>query len=357
MARRSSLDRRTFIQCTAAGLGLAGVGLLAGCPRHAAAPRGDEASALPGKPRTVAPSPLPQPASAGGEARVAYLRHSGVQPSPGQLSQEIVLEMLDKGIQYVTGEDSANAAWKSLFASDDVVAIKVNQISHNLFTHPVIAHAVAQRLMDIGVKPDNIIIWDRTSGEMTLNGFQLQTSPGNVIVRGVDGEWEQEHTRKGSFNGPLAKIITQQCSALVNLPCLKDHDTSGVTLAMKNHYGSHSNPSDHHGNGCDPYIADLNSVDAIKNKTRLIVCDATRGCCQGGPGGDDPRYVWSPNAILAATDPVAHDAYGAMLISEKRRALGLGGLLQPKHIATAAALGLGTNDLTKVSVNRDNDLA
>jgi len=356
LARDSSIDRRAFIQHTAAaGLGLTGVGLLAGCPRRTAPSPGGQASAPAPESTTPPPTPPPRPAG-GGEARVAYLRHSGVQPSPGQLAQEIVLQMLDKGIQYVTGEGSASAAWKSLFASDDVVAIKVNEISGNIFTHPVLAHAIAQRLMDIGVKPGNIIIWDRTGGELTGRGYQLQTNPRNVIVRGVDGEWESQPTRKGSFNGPLAKIITQQCSALINLPCLKDHGGAGTTLAMKNHYGSHSNPSDHHGNECDPYIADLNSIDAIKNKTRLIVCDATRGCCQGGPGGDDPRHVWSPNAILVATDPVAHDAYGTMLINEKRQALGLGPL-QPKHIASAAALGLGTNDLTKVSVNKDNDLA
>ena len=358
MGRDGSVDRRSFIlRAGAAGLGAAALGL-AGCP-HRPAPQapGGEASAPGAQPPTSEPSAPPQPSPAGGEALVAYFRHRGVQPSPGQLSKEICLQLLDRGVQYVTGEASANAAWKSLFATDDVVAIKVNQISGTVFTHPVLALAVAQRLRDLGLKPENIIIWDRSNGELVRNGYELQTSPNAVQVRGVEGEWEDQPTRKGSFNGPLAKILTQRCSALINMPVLKNHGAAAITLALKNHYGSHRNPGDHHGNECDPYIADLNSIEAIKNKTRLVICDATRACCNAGPGADDPRYVWSPNAILVATDPVAHDTFGTKLIADKRRELGLGGSLQPKHLATAASLGLGTNDLTKVSVNRDNDLA
>jgi uncharacterized protein (DUF362 family) len=357
VSRDPGLDRRQFLrQAGIAGIGLAGLGVVAGCPRRTPPPPpGGQASSLP-QPTAPQPSPLPQqPAT--GEAMVAYVRHSGVQPSPGQLSQDICLQLMDKGIAYVTGEASPSAAWASLFSSDDVVGIKVNQISGNIFTHPVLALAVAQRLLDVGVKPGNVIVWDRTAGEMTRNGYELQTGATAVQVRGVDGDWEAQPTRKGSFSGPLARIITQQCSALINMPCLKNHGGTAITLALKNHYGSHSNPGDHHGNECDPFIADLNSIDAIKNKTRLIICDATRACANGGPGGDDPRFVWSPNAVLVATDPVAHDAFGTQLVAEKRSELGLGGPFQAKHVATAAALGLGTNDLTRIGVNKDTDLA
>jgi len=52
---------------------------------------------------------------------------------------------------------------------------------------------------------------------------------------------------------------------------LKDHGTAGVTLSMKNHYGSVDNPGSLHGGQCDPYIPELNNVPDIKDKTRLIV--------------------------------------------------------------------------------------
>jgi len=334
-------NRRDFLK--RAGIaGLAGLGAVAGCKRE---------------PETVVEEPTqsPGPKFIPEPARIAYLRHAGVQPSPGELDQDIVLELIDAGAQHVTGEDSADKAWNSLFSSDDVVAIKVNCIAPTVFSHPVVAYAVAQRLMDIGVAPDRIIIWDRKTGELASTGYDLQDSGGSLRIKAVENEWDEAPTTQGKFSGRLAKILTQECSTLVNVPVLKDHGVSGVTLAMKNHYGSHHNPRDHHGNGGDPYIADLNSIPAIKDKTRLIVGDCTRGCAQGGPYAGDPRWVWSPNGIMVATDPVAHDAYGTKVLSEKRAALGLGAL-QPKHVATAAARGLGTNDLSAMDV-LDKDLA
>jgi uncharacterized protein (DUF362 family) len=282
-------------------------------------------------------------------ALVAHLTDSRVWASPGRLSQEVVLQMIDEGVKLVTGSDSPDAGWKALFADDDVVAIKVNQISPSVYTNPVVALAIAQRLKEIGVRPGNIIIYDRNGGELAKNGYELQASAGEVIVRGVDGEWDDQPTRQGSFSGRLARIVSQQCSALINVPVLKNHGGAGVTLAMKNHYGSHDNPNRHHRNQCDPYIADLNAVPAIKDKTRLIVCDATLGCFNGGPGADDPNGRWQPDSVLVATDPVAHDTYGTSVIDRKRLEMGLGPL-RPRQLASAAARRLGTNDLDRISV-------
>jgi hypothetical protein len=319
---------------------LAGAGLLSGCPPTKVA----KAPSAPAAPEGTAPGTAPAPVPGG--VPVAHLTHSGVWTSAGQLSTEVVLEMLDKGLVEVTGRDSADAAWQSLFASDDVVGIKVNQISGSVYTNPVVALAIAGRLMDLSVPAGNIIIWDRNNGELQRNGYAPGGAP---TVRGVDGDWEDRATRQGSFNGRLAKILTQQCSALINVPVLKDHGGAGVTLAMKNHYGSHDNPGSHHGNQCDPYIADLNSIGAIKDKTRLIVCDATKGCFRGGPGADDPSGCWLPNSILVATDPVAHDTYGTQLINAKRAEMGLGAV-QPRQLASAAERNLGTNDPAGISV-------
>ena len=348
-------DRRDFLRRASVGLaGLAGLGLAAGCARRTV-PAGGATQAGP-VPSAKSPTETEAPEAAGPVARataggvpMAHVTHSRVWAAPGKLSQEVVLNMIDEGVKLATGKDSPEAAWKSLFASDDVVGIKVNQISPTVFSSPVVALAIAQRLMDSGIRPGSILIWDRKKGELVRNGYELSEDPGRVVVRGVDGEWEDSPTSQGSFTGRLAKILTQQCSALINVPVLKNHGGSGVTLALKNHYGSHDNPSRHHGNQCDPYIADLNAIPAIKDKTRLIVCDATLGCFNGGPGADNPNGLWQPNAIMVATDPVAHDAYGTQLIEQKRREMGLG-RATPKHVASAAARGLGTNDMGRISV-------
>ena len=74
---------------------------------------------------------------------------------------------------------------------------------------------------------------------------------------------------------------------------------------------------------------------------------------EGGPAAD-PRYIWRPSAILAATDPVALDTIGTQMIDRKRTEQNLPTLeaagRMPKQLASAAARGVGTNDPAKIDV-------
>ena len=91
-------------------------------------------------------------------------------------NMEKVLAMLDRGMMYVFGADSPETAWKQVASPQDVVALKVNCICRHLSTNPVVSYAIAQRLMDVGLPPQNIIIFDRTSRELTNAGYELVKS-------------------------------------------------------------------------------------------------------------------------------------------------------------------------------------
>jgi len=168
----------------------------------------------------------------------------------------------------------------------------------------------------------------------------------------VEGHWGDKVISQGAFRGRLP-VILSYCSAIINVPILKDAAGAGVTISMKNHFGTISNPQECHGNGCDPYIADVNTIPEIRSKQRLIVCDATSACFEGGPGAD-PRFIWQPNTLLLGTDPVALDTIGAGIIDEKRVQRGLPTLeaagRKPKQLASAAARGLGANDPSKIDL-------
>ncbi len=206
-----------------------------------------------------------------------------------------------------------------------------------------------------GVKEEDIIVWDRTDREMIRSGFRINRGGPGVQCYGTEGDYEPEPTKVDRFSGRLSKILTRKITALVNVPVLKTHTIPGITCTMKNHYGSHNNPGDHHGNHCDPFLAEVNSVPAIRNKTRLIVVDALRPLANGGPGMK-AEFLWDYLSLLIGSDPVAIDYQGWQIIEARRKEIGLRTLAEAggptKFIATAASLGLGTNDPAKMEVIR-----
>lgn len=330
MSKTSS--RREFLrQSAATGLGIASAGLL---------------------PTFVSAA---QPKS-----KIIQVRNTGaLTDSPdspgGAVRLDTAARMIDQAVAKLAGQSDAQSAWKSLFKPDDVVGIKVNCLfGKGASTHPEIATAVGQALVRAGVKPENVIIWDRSTGDLLKSGFKINRDGPGVKVIANDGEWD-EPTKLGSFSGRLTKIVTQQITAMINIPIMKDHGIAGISGAMKNHYGTCDDPGSLHGNHCDPYLADLNAVPAIKNKTRLIIMDALRPMADGGPGLRRAA-LWDYHTLLVSQDPVAMDYLAWKTIEERRQTLGLKSLAEsgrgPAWIATAASRGLGTDNPANIQVVR-----
>lgn len=261
--------------------------------------------------------------------------------------------LLNAAIQKLTGKNTSEEAWKSMFPSltkDDIIGIKINTL-FQLSTHIQVVDAIVQNLVAIGVPENNIIIWDKSDGDLTSSGYQINRGETGVRCFGTNADYDNTIYKIGGQSKRLSKILTQTCTYLINVPVLKDHSISGVTLSMKNHYGSVDNPGSLHGNNCNPYIADINNTAPIKEKTRLIVLDASVGIYNGGPGGP-PQFYY--NSLILGQDPVALDYHCLQIIDEERKNRGL----QPvanvgrpaKYIQTAAKLGLGTMDPAEMQV-------
>jgi uncharacterized protein (DUF362 family) len=157
----------------------------------------------------------------------------------------------------------------------------------------------------------------------------------------------------GSIGSCFSKIASSLCTAIVNVPVLKDHDLAGVSIGMKNFFGIIHNPNKYHDSNCNPYVADLNSHPFIKDKLRLIVCDALKAQYHGGPAFK-PQWTWDFRGMLIGTDPVALDRVGAQIIEKKRKEVNMSSLKdagrEPKYIQTAARLGLGVDDPSLIDV-------
>ena len=295
----------------------------------------------------------PEAATAAAMPKVAIVRAPGLLKKNKKEQKAEFARMLDAGIKKITGK-SADAGLKSIVPATDKVSMKVNSVGARQFaTNAQLTYALADRLQDIGVKGGDIIIWDRTSNELRLAGYKVRKGKKSVRCFGTDDAgYTSKLLKLGEVKAKYSRILTDRTDSLINLPVLKTHASSGVSMALKNHYGSFDRPSDYHANDCDPFIADVNRISHIRDKTKLIVVDASRPQYDLGPMPVE-EYRWDFEGIIVGADPVAVDAVGTDVINKKRRKSHDSRAEikpYPRHIKTAHEKGLGEYRISKIKV-------
>ena len=123
---------------------------------------------------------------------------------------------------------------------------------------------------------------------------------------------------------------------VINVPVVKHHSLSRATLGMKNWFGVLSKGRNRLHQDINRAVAELGATF----RPTLTVVDATRVLAANGPGGGSLADVLQVGAVLAATDPVLADAWGASLLGHKPEDLGF--------ISEAEQRGLGRADIALV---------
>jgi uncharacterized protein (DUF362 family) len=292
-----------------------------------------------------------------GKSKVVVARDAALHGSRGQLDEQRVLDLLDRAMAAYTGRDHPVEAWKLIAPAGKVIGLKVNGLGgRGISTHDVLVLAIAERLQQAGVKPGNILAWERDARSLEVCGLTINTDPSRVRCFGSDvSGYEDQPVAFGSTKVRLSKILTRECDMVINVPILKDHDQAGVTFSMKNMYGVIDNPYELHGGGCNPAVADLNCIPTVRDKVRFTIGDAATAIYEGGPGYR-PEHIWQPNALIVGEDRVAVDHTAWQIIERKRAEVGLSTLdadgRPPRYIATAAdaAHRLGSNDPRRINL-------
>ncbi len=248
------------------------------------------------------------------KARVVLVRHQGALDENSRPNAEIIRKMLDDAVMAVTDQSEPLAAWKQLIKPGDVVGVKTN-VWRYLPTPAELEAAIRQRLLDVGVKPENIAFNDR-----------------------------------GVRDDP----IFQRATALINTRPLRTHYWAGIGGCIKNLITFGARWPDYHPDSC----ADLGlllKLPQVQGKIRLnILCALTPQFHGRGPHHFDPRYVWPYHGLIVGTDTVAVDAVGLKLIQAKRlEHFGQEVELEttPKHIRVAGEKHqVGISDLNKIEL-------
>jgi len=261
----------------------------------------------------------------------------------------------------VTGDNAYDAACKGVellggmkhfVTGGSRVGILINSRFNRRGTYvkPQIALAAVVMLYEAGVK-DIVSIEDVESAywkRATLTKEQREyvhaiRRPGSgtsVALKGAQHLKEVEMVRE-----------YLECDAIINIAIFKDHEGTRFTGALKNIMGATTGSTNrywHLGSGASGYYDDVHHLSRciadgnLCRKPTLCIGDATDVIVRNGPSGPGPTKDF--RTVVAGTNPVSFDAFGATLLG-----------LKPDEILmirAASELGIGNCNLDSVSIER-----
>ena len=126
----------------------------------------------------------------------------------------------------------------------------------------------------------------------------------------------------------------------INVPVLKHHGSTTVTIAMKNLMGVVWDRRFWHRNDLHQCIADF----CLYRKPDLNIVDAYLVMTQNGPRGRSEADLSRMRSLLVSSDIVAVDAAGAMMLGHQPEDI--------PHLRIANEMGIGSIELDKLNIKR-----
>jgi len=134
------------------------------------------------------------------------------------------------------------------------------------------------------------------------------------------------------------RLITSD--VFINIPVMKHHASTTITIAMKNLMGVVWDRRFWHRNDLHQCIADF----CLYRKPDLNIVDAYLVMTQNGPRGTSTADLARMQSLLVSSDIVAVDAAGARMMDHDPERIA--------HLRIGAEMGIGEIDLDKLNIKR-----
>jgi uncharacterized protein (DUF362 family) len=136
-------------------------------------------------------------------------------------------------------------------------------------------------------------------------------SAGAKMVPAEDGKYYQDVRVPGAtvLKNTQVHEVLLEADVFINVPILKHHSYTFLTMAMKNLMGVVYDRMNYHNIGLDQAIADF----CLFRKPDLNVLDAYRILAEHGPWGGDVKYTSLKKTLLLSKDIVAIDTAAAKI--------------------------------------------
>jgi uncharacterized protein (DUF362 family) len=211
-------------------------------------------------------------------------------------------------------------------------------------TNPALVARIVEQCLAAGAR--EVLVFDnscddgpssyRTSGiEAAARAAGAKVAPANA-----EGYFHPVKVPGRSLTEAKVHELLLEADVFVNVPVLKHHSSTQLTIGMKNLMGVVWDRRYWHGNDLQQCIADF----AAFRKPDLTVVDAYRVMKRYGPRSGGVGDLVEPKAQILSTDPVAADAAASRLFGTEPGEVG--------YIGLAAKAGVGRADLAGLDVRR-----
>jgi uncharacterized protein (DUF362 family) len=239
---------------------------------------------------------------------------------------------------------------RKFISRGDIVVVKPNigwdrMPEYAATTNPEVVSTVIRLCYEAGAK--QVKVFDRAVVDPRRCYKQSGIVETASAVGGVVSFVDDRKFREVKLPGIALKswpLYTEAIEAdkVINIPIAKTHGLSTLTLGMKNWMGIMGGSRGRIHQKIEGSLVDV----AMFMKPSLVILDAVRILTANGPQGGSLSDVKQLNTVIAGTDQVAVDAYGATLFGLKGADIG--------YVMAGHKAGLGTMDLAKLKIKRIN---
>jgi uncharacterized protein (DUF362 family) len=213
-------------------------------------------------------------------------------------------------------------------------------------TNPALIKRIVERCLQAGAK--EVYVFDNTinnwSRSYKNSGIEkaVKDANGKIIPANTENYYQQVTISKGKMlkSAKVHELILE-ADVFINVPVLKSHSSTRVSIALKNLMGIVWDRRYWHRNDLNQCIADFGT---FHRKPDLNVVDAYNVIMRNGPRGVSKSDVTNMKSQIISTDIVAADAAATKMFGTEPDSV--------SYIRMADEMGVGTKNLERLSISR-----
>jgi uncharacterized protein (DUF362 family) len=253
------------------------------------------------------------------------------------------VEMYRKGIAEMGGIGKFVKRGQTVVVKPNIGWDVVPSLAAN--TNPELVGAIVEDCVKAGAR--RVFVFDNTCDDWQRSyknsGIEdAVRAAGGQLVPGNLERFYHDVEIPGAVRLTKAKVHEQilNCDVFINVPVLKHHAATSLTIAMKNLMGIVWDRRFWHRNDLQQCIADF----CLYRKPDLNIVDAYLVMTQNGPRGTSASDLALKKNLLISADIVAVDAASALVFGSRPEDI--------PHIRIGDEMGIGTMNLQSLNIKR-----